>query len=154
MTKVIIVSQIIILLFTFNCSGRTQLIKDNNRPQNLKKVLAERKARKEKIRKSAPFAYGYQQRRVLRRQHRERLRFGLLRHQRKYKRKKLKNTVLEQRSGHKRLYDHNIFLRALFKGRLVFQKKANLAPQFKNGLFVDIGSAILYQDGAPTVRDL
>ncbi len=63
-------------------------------------------------------------------------------------------TVGIQFSQRKRLYDHNILLRALFAGRLVHRDHGNLQERFLGALFFDLGSGILYADGAPTVRDI
>lgn len=71
-----------------------------------------------------------------------------------YKKKKYGKSIVEQRSGRKRLLDHNIFLRALFQGRLKSEAFGDLKAQFEGALFFDIGSAILFGDGADTVRDL
>ena len=84
----------------------------------------------------------------------EHKKFGLARLAKTYKKKKYGNSVVEQRSGRKRLYDHNIFLRALLAGRLDSETYGNLQNQFKGGVFLDIGSAILFGEGADTVRDL
>jgi len=84
----------------------------------------------------------------------EHRRFGTAPRVKKYKKKKYGNSSIEQRSGRKRLYDHNIFLRALFAGELAVEPYGNLQPQFEDGLFLDIGSAILFGEGANTVRDL
>ncbi|MBL8033354.1 MAG: hypothetical protein JNJ69_06630 [Leptospiraceae bacterium] len=81
-------------------------------------------------------------------------RFGTPARAKKYKKKKYGNSSVEQRSGRRRLYDHNLFLRALFAGQLVSEAHGNLQQQFADGLFLDIGSAILYGEGAATVRDL
>lgn len=80
--------------------------------------------------------------------------FGTATRAKKYKRKKFGNSIVEQRSGRRRLYDHNIFLRALFAGELAVEPYGNLQTQFQDGLFLDIGSAILFGEGANTVRDL
>lgn len=62
--------------------------------------------------------------------------------------------LLEQRSDRKRLYDHNIFLRALFSGKISHKKYPNFGRLFNSSIFVDFGSAILNGQGAPTVRDI
>lgn len=62
-------------------------------------------------------------------------------------------TVLMQRSGRRRLYDHNILLRSLFSGKILVDD-IPLSSSFEGASFLDIGSGILYGDGAPTVRDL
>jgi len=62
-------------------------------------------------------------------------------------------TIL-QRSGRGRLGDHNLFLDALFRGRLIHRRDGNLSNYFERSLFIDIGSALLTGDGAPTCRDL
>lgn len=59
-----------------------------------------------------------------------------------------------QRSGRKRLYDHNIILRAMFSNQIIHVKDGSLGPIFEDAVFVDIGSAILNGEGAPTCRDL
>ncbi len=84
----------------------------------------------------------------------EHKRFGTAPRVKRYKKKKYGNSSIEQRSGRRRLYDHNIFLRALFAGELAVEPHGNLQPQFEDGLFLDIGSAILFGEGANTVRDL
>ncbi|BDA80602.1 hypothetical protein LPTSP3_g35320 [Leptospira kobayashii] len=84
----------------------------------------------------------------------EKLRFGLANHIHYYKIKKTKNTVVEQRSGRKRLYDHNLLLRALFRDKLIHKKYGSLGSLFEGATFIDFGSAILYEEGAVTVRDL
>lgn len=70
-----------------------------------------------------------------------------------YKIKKFRGSIVEQRSGRKRLYDHNIFLRSLFTGTVTFNGES-LDKKFNGALFLDIGSAILFGEGAVTVRDL
>ncbi|GBF51404.1 hypothetical protein LPTSP4_29400 [Leptospira ryugenii] len=84
----------------------------------------------------------------------EKLRFGLANHIHYYKVKKTKNTVVEQRSGRKRLFDHNLILKALFQGNLYHKEFGNLSQLFQNATFIDFGSAILYEEGAVTVRDI
>lgn len=84
----------------------------------------------------------------------EHRRFGTAARVKKYKKKKYGNASIEQRSGRRRLYDHNIFLRSLFAGELAVEPYGNLQPQFQDCLFLDIGSAILFGEGANTVRDL
>ena len=71
-----------------------------------------------------------------------------------HKKTSYKNSVIMQRSARRRLYDHNIILRSLYRGKIVHKKKGNLSEHFKNALFLDIGSAILIEEGAPTVRDI
>lgn len=84
----------------------------------------------------------------------EHKKFGLASLAKSYKKKKYGNSLVEQRSGRKRLYDHNIFLRALLAGRLNSENYGNLQNQFEGGVFLDIGSAILFGEGADTVRDI
>ena len=84
----------------------------------------------------------------------EHKKFGTANRVKKYKKRKFGNTLIEQRSGRRRLYDHNIFLRSVFEGKLVAEGTTNLKDQFEGALFLDIGSALLYGDGADTVRDL
>lgn len=84
----------------------------------------------------------------------EKLRFGAPEHVERYNTLVTGNTLLMQRSGRKRLFDHNIFLRALFRGDVELVGGANPAKRLKNAAFVDIGSGILFGDGAPTVRDI
>lgn len=71
-----------------------------------------------------------------------------------YKRRNYRATTLEQRSGRRRLYDHNIFLRGAFTGKVLLREGYSLGVLLDRGLFLDIGSAILYGEGAPTVRDV
>lgn len=73
---------------------------------------------------------------------------------RRYNTTPMQGTVFMQRSGRHRLYDHNIILAALYAGRIAHAKLGNLGPQFEQGIFIDLGSAILFQEGAPTVRDV
>ncbi len=84
----------------------------------------------------------------------EKLRFGLSSHINYYKVKKTKNTVVEQRSGRKRLYDHNLILRAIFRNQIIHKKYGGLGNLLKGAVYIDFGSAILYEEGAVTVRDL
>ena len=84
----------------------------------------------------------------------EHKRFGTASRAKRYKKTKYGNSSVEQRSGRYRLYDHNIFLRHVFAGSIENDVYGNLQPQFDDGLFLDIGSAILYGEGADTVRDL
>ncbi len=65
-----------------------------------------------------------------------------------------RNAVVLQRSARRRLYDHNIILANIFKGKIIHNTRGDLAPVFKDALFFDIGSAILMDEGAPTVRDI
>jgi hypothetical protein len=84
----------------------------------------------------------------------EHRRFGIPRYAKFQKKKKFGNSVVMQRSGRKRLYDHNILLRALFAGQLHSEIYGDLSEQFTGGIFFDLGSAILFGEGAETVRDL
>lgn len=84
----------------------------------------------------------------------EHKRFGIPRYAKRQKKKKYGNSVVMQRSGRKRLYDHNILLRALFAGHLHSAAYGDLAEQFTGGIFFDLGSTILFGEGAETVRDL
>jgi hypothetical protein len=84
----------------------------------------------------------------------EHKRFGIARYAKSQRKKKYGNTVVMQRSGRKRLYDHNILLRALFAGQLHSEVYGDLSEQFTGGIFFDLGSAILFGEGAETVRDL
>lgn len=84
----------------------------------------------------------------------EHKKFGIPRYAKSQRKKKYGNSVLMQRSGRKRLYDHNIFLRALLSGKIHAVHYGNLGEQFRGGIFFDIGSAILFGEGAETVRDL
>ncbi len=70
------------------------------------------------------------------------------------KKRKFGNSVIEQRSGRMRLYDHNIFLRGVFAGAVEHKEFGSLDSLFQNGIFFDIGSAIIMFEGAPTVRDV
>jgi len=70
------------------------------------------------------------------------------------RKRKFKNTVVMQRSGRKRLYDHNIFLASLFDGRIIHKTEGDLGGRFEKAVFIDIGSGILCEEGAPTVRDI
>jgi len=85
---------------------------------------------------------------------REHEKYGTARYAKVHKKKEYGNSLIIQRSGRKRLYDHNILLRALFAGRLHSTIYGNLAEQFAGGVFLDIGSAVLFGEGAETVRDL
>lgn len=84
----------------------------------------------------------------------EKLRFGLANHIHYYKIKKTKNTVVEQRSGRRRLYDHNLILRSIFRDRIHHHTFGSLGSLLSGASFIDFGSAILYEEGAVTVRDL
>lgn len=84
----------------------------------------------------------------------EHKKFGIPRYAKHQRKKKYGNSVLMQRSGRKRLYDHNIFLRALLSGKIHSALYGDLGEQFRGGIFFDIGSAILFGEGAETVRDL
>jgi hypothetical protein len=84
----------------------------------------------------------------------EKLRFGLANHIHYYKIKKTKNTVVEQRSGRHRLLDHNLILRAIYQGNVIHKSYGSLSTIFEGASFIDFGSAILYEEGAVTVRDL
>lgn len=91
---------------------------------------------------------------ILNKQYQEKHRYGTRSSVRRYNRQKLGNTVVMQRSGRRRLYDHNIFLRGLFEGRVQHKNYWSLRGKFKGAIFIDLGSAILYEEGAPTVRDI
>lgn len=63
--------------------------------------------------------------------------------------------LVEQRSDRMRLYDHNIFLKGLYAEKISYNKNpSTLANAFRRATFIDIGSAILKDEGAPTVRDI
>lgn len=59
-----------------------------------------------------------------------------------------------QRSGRKRLFDHNVLLRAIYSGLVRHVTDGSIGLVFDDAVFVDIGSAILNAEGAPTCRDL
>ena len=80
--------------------------------------------------------------------------YGTRKHAASAQNTKYKNTVIMQRSGEKRLFDQNILLAALFEGRLLHNKYGQLSTIFRGSVFIDIGSGILYGNGAPTVRDI
>jgi len=80
--------------------------------------------------------------------------FGRAGHIKRYNSTPMKQTVLMQRSGRKRLYDHNILLRAFFEGKIIHSEYGDMIRYFKHAAFINIGSAILYEEGAPTVRDI
>lgn len=86
-------------------------------------------------------------------QAREKAMFGKPEHVTRYNTLVTGNALLMQRSGRRRLYDHNIFLRALFEGRIRVPG-SDLHTLLARAAFIDIGSGILYGDGAPTVRDI
>lgn len=68
---------------------------------------------------------------------------------------KIGENLVEQRSDRKRLYDHNIFLKGVFAGKVSYKNDPQaLSLAFNKATFIDIGSAILQGDGAPTVRDI
>ncbi len=91
---------------------------------------------------------------ILNKQYEEKSNYGTEGKVRHYNNARMGNTVIMQRSGRKRLYDHNIFLRALFEGRVQHKEFWSLRRRFRDAIFIDLGSAILYEEGAPTVRDL
>ncbi len=66
----------------------------------------------------------------------------------------LQETMFMQRSGRRRLFDHNILLRALYAGKVEHKDQGPLGKLFEKAVFIDIGSAILFGEGAPTVRDI
>lgn len=101
-----------------------------------------------------PIQNPYEFRDFMRNVEEEHKKFGTAERAKRYKKRKYGNSVVEQRSGRKRLYDHNIFLRTLFEGKLVSPQYGDLGELFKDGIFLDIGSAILFGEGADTVRDL
>lgn len=80
--------------------------------------------------------------------------FGIPRYEAIQKKKKYGNSVVMQRSGRKRLYDHNIFLNALLENKISSESQDKLGNIFQDAVFLDIGSAILFGEGAETVRDL
>lgn len=84
----------------------------------------------------------------------EKARFGAPEHIQRYNALVTGNTLLMQRSGRKRLFDHNIFLRAVFQGQILLADGQPLSQHLNQAHFIDIGSGILYGDGAPTVRDI
>lgn len=84
----------------------------------------------------------------------EKARFGAPEHIQRYNQLFTGNTLLMQRSGRKRLFDHNIFLRAVFRGQIRLADGSSPGEKLAGASFVDIGSGILYGDGAPTVRDI
>ncbi len=100
------------------------------------------------------FETAAEERLVLDFQKSEKARFGAPEHIQRYNALVTGNTLLMQRSGRKRLFDHNIFLRAVFQGRVLLADGLALGERLKQADFIDIGSGILYGDGAPTVRDI
>lgn len=80
--------------------------------------------------------------------------WGQPRYKKMDQKRKFGNSVIEQRSARMRLYDHNIFLRAVFAGKVEHKKFGSLKDMFQDAVFFDIGSAIMMFEGAPTVRDI
>ncbi len=72
----------------------------------------------------------------------------------KVQKKKKKPSPLGQYSDHKRLFDHNIFLRSLFNRQIHHSKYGNLFERFNRASFIDLGSAIMHKKRAPTVQDI
>lgn len=107
-----------------------------------------------RISSAAPFANYYEQKIVFDRLEEEYQRYGKPINLKHAKKKKFRGSLIEQRSGRKRLFDHNLFLRKLFSGKLVFREFGRLGDEFEGAVFFDIGSAILSDEGAVTVRDL
>lgn len=127
--------------------------------ESSEKSGAEKKAQPESpkvlpVASTRPIQNPYEFRDFMRNVEDEHKKFGTAERAKRYKKRKYGNSVVEQRSGRKRLYDHNIFLRALLEGRLRSPESGDLGELFKDGIFLDIGSAILYGEGADTVRDL
>lgn len=91
---------------------------------------------------------------ILNKQYQEKHLYGTRSKVRRYNRVKMGNTVVMQRSGRRRLYDHNIVLRGLYEGRIHHKDFWSLRRKFEGAVFIDLGSAILYEEGAPTVRDI
>jgi hypothetical protein len=100
------------------------------------------------------FANLYEEKTFFERMALEHQKFGKPAHIKRAKKKKFRGALIEQRSGRKRLYDHNLFLRRLFAGKLELREYGKLSEQFEGAVFLDIGSAILSDEGAVTVRDL
>ena len=100
------------------------------------------------------FVTAAEQRRLFSAQAREHRKFGSARLQKVYRTKVYGNTTVDQRSGRKRLYDHNILLRGVFSGKVHHRRYGDLSPRMRGAIMMDIGSALLYGDGAPTVRDI
>lgn len=65
-----------------------------------------------------PFINPYEAKIFFDHQANEHKKFGMPRYAKHQRKKKYGNSVLMQRSGRKRLYDHNIFLRALLSGKI------------------------------------
>jgi len=80
--------------------------------------------------------------------------YGNLQQREMHKRSRYKNTFLMQRSARRRLYDHNIILSGIFDDRIKHKKLGAISSLFEGSVFIDLGSAILYEEGAPTVRDI
>lgn len=102
----------------------------------------------------SPFASLEEERLVLEFQKSEKARFGAPEHIERYNKLVTGNTLLMQRSGRKRLFDHNILLRAVFDGQVLLPDGRNPGAMLSRANFIDIGSGILFGDGAPTVRDI
>lgn len=82
-------------------------------------------------------------------------RYGVFKYKQDYyNKKKAAGTVAIQFSDHMRLYDHNIFLQNVYSDGIVHHRDGNLKPVFENALFFDLGSAILWKQGAVTVRTI
>jgi hypothetical protein len=80
--------------------------------------------------------------------------FGTEKMKAHFSNKRAGDTVAIQFTDRKRLYDHNILLAAIFAGRINHIQCGNLGNRFQGSLFFDLGSAVLYRGGAPTVRDI
>ncbi|MBX3722910.1 MAG: hypothetical protein KF713_13805 [Turneriella sp.] len=107
-----------------------------------------------RIYSGAPFANYYEQKILFDRMDAEHEKYGKPANLRHAKKKKFRGSLVEQRSGRKRLFDHNLFLRRLYAGKLVFRDFGRLDSEFEGAVFFDIGSAILSDEGAVTVRDI
>ena len=121
-------------------------------PKDKNDVIPEAKV--SSIRKFKPFNNIYEELAFFERIRNEHEAYGQPKSVVRYKKNEYGQSLVEQRSGRKRLYDHNIFLRAIFSEQLEVSTTGNLYQQFEKCLFFDIGSAILSEEGAVTVRDI
>lgn len=82
-------------------------------------------------------------------------RYEIFKHKQEYyNTKQAAGTVAIQFSDHMRLYDHNIFLQNLYAGKIKHHRDGNLKSKFEGAVFFDLGSAILWKQGAVTVRTI
>lgn len=156
--RILLVLSILVLAFT-SCKSSTKTEEQSGTTKKIskadyQKLYLERKSEVSQVIDNKGVFYTPEDKAEFDRLKKRESWWGQPRYKKMDQNRKFGNSVIEQRSMRMRLYDHNIFLRAVYEGKIEHKEYGSMKDMFENAIFFDIGSAIMMFEGAPTVRDV